>query len=105
MGFPKIRGTFSVCPNNTAYRSLGSILGSPYFGTLPYKSLGSRGLGLQVKDLNNDQYCSYRFLVESWYGVPRANFNMMLLAMSGPTGVLFGEVLWGSSPQTLHPEP
>ena len=30
-GFPKIRGT-----NNKGYSILGSILGSPYFGKLPF---------------------------------------------------------------------
>ena len=35
-GFPKIRGTFLEGPNNKDYSILGSILGSPYFGKLPF---------------------------------------------------------------------
>ena len=34
--FPKIRGTFSGGPYNKDYSILGSILGSPYLGKLPY---------------------------------------------------------------------
>ena len=34
-GFPKIKGTFWG-PNNKDYSILGSILGSPNFGKLPY---------------------------------------------------------------------
>ena len=34
--FPKIRGTFLGGPNNKDYSILGSILGSPNFGKLPY---------------------------------------------------------------------
>ena len=34
--FPKIRGTFFGGPNNKDYSILGSILGYPYFGKLPY---------------------------------------------------------------------
>ena len=35
-GFTKIRGTFLGGHNNKGYSILGSILGSPYFGKLPY---------------------------------------------------------------------
>ena len=35
-GFPKIRGTLFGGPHNKDYSILGSILGSPYFGKLPY---------------------------------------------------------------------
>ena len=35
-GFPKIRGTIFGSPHNKDYSILGSILGSPYFGKLPY---------------------------------------------------------------------
>ena len=35
-GFPKIKGTLFACPYNKDYSILGSILGSPYFGRLPY---------------------------------------------------------------------
>ena len=35
-GFPKIRGTLFGGPYNKGYSILGSILGSPYFGKLPY---------------------------------------------------------------------
>ena len=34
--FPKIRGTLLRGPHNKDYSILGSILGSPYFGKLPY---------------------------------------------------------------------
>ena len=36
MGFPKIRGTLFGGPNNKDHSILGSILGYPYFGKLPY---------------------------------------------------------------------
>ena len=36
MEVPKIRGTLFGGPNNKDYSILGSILGSPYFGKLPY---------------------------------------------------------------------
>ena len=36
-GFPKIRGTLFGGPHNKDYSILGSILGSPYFGKLPYE--------------------------------------------------------------------
>ena len=36
LGFPKIRGTFFGGPINKDYSILGSILGSHYFGKLPY---------------------------------------------------------------------
>ena len=35
-GFPKIRGTFFGGYYRKDYRMSGSILGSPYFGKLPY---------------------------------------------------------------------
>ena len=35
-GVPKIRGTFLGGPYNKDYSILGSRLGSPYFGRLPY---------------------------------------------------------------------
>ena len=35
-GFPKIRGTLAGGPYNKDYNILESILGSPYFGKLPY---------------------------------------------------------------------
>ena len=35
-GFPKIRGTLFGGPYNKDYSVLGSILGSPYLGKLPY---------------------------------------------------------------------
>ena len=41
MGFPKIRGTFLGIPSKD-YSQLGSILGSPYLGKLPYG--GNTGL-------------------------------------------------------------
>ena len=48
-GFPKIRGTIWGGPHNKDYSILGAILGStlgsPYFGKLPYKD---RGLGFRV---------------------------------------------------------
>ena len=34
--FPKIRGSNLGGPHNKDYSILGSILGSPYFGKLPY---------------------------------------------------------------------
>ena len=37
MGLPKIRGTTFGGPNNKDYSILGSLLGSPYFGKLPYQ--------------------------------------------------------------------
>ena len=37
-GFPRIRGTLFGGPNNEDYSILGSILGSPYFGKLLYRS-------------------------------------------------------------------
>ena len=36
-GFPKIKGTLFGGPNNKDYNILGSILGSPYFGKLPFR--------------------------------------------------------------------
>ena len=36
MGFPKIRGTFLAGFCNKNYTRLVSILGSPYFGNLPF---------------------------------------------------------------------
>ena len=44
-GFPKIRGT-----NNKDYSILGSKLGSPYFGKLPYRPMLSGG--------GSDEVCS-----------------------------------------------
>ena len=38
-GFPKIRGTLFWGLNNKDYSISGSILGSPYFGKLPYDVL------------------------------------------------------------------
>ena len=35
-GFPKINGTLFGSPHNKDYSILGSILGSHYFGKLPY---------------------------------------------------------------------
>ena len=35
-GFPKIRGTLLGGPHNKDYSILGSIVGSPDFGKLPY---------------------------------------------------------------------
>ena len=35
-GFPKIRGTLIGDPHNKDYSILGSILGFPYFGKLPF---------------------------------------------------------------------
>ena len=35
-GFPKIRGTLFGGPHNKEYSILGSMLGSPYSGKLPY---------------------------------------------------------------------
>ena len=35
-GFPKIRGTFLGGPCRKDYSILGSTLGSPYLGKLPY---------------------------------------------------------------------
>ena len=37
-GFPKISGTLFGGPHNKDYSILGSILGSPYFGKLPYRT-------------------------------------------------------------------
>ena len=39
--FPKIRGTFLGCPHNKDYSILGSILGSPDFGKVPYRDHGN----------------------------------------------------------------
>ena len=36
LGLPKIRGTFLGGPNNKGYRKIGSLLGSPCCGKLPY---------------------------------------------------------------------
>ena len=36
-GFPKIRGSPFGVPINKDYFILGSILGSPYFGKLPFR--------------------------------------------------------------------
>ena len=36
-GFLKIRGTFLGGPHNKDYSILGSILGYPYFGKLPFQ--------------------------------------------------------------------
>ena len=36
-GFPKIRGVLFRGPHNKDYSILGSILGSLYFGKLPYR--------------------------------------------------------------------
>ena len=36
-GFPKIRGTFFGGPHNKDYTILGSILGFPCLGKLPYR--------------------------------------------------------------------
>ena len=48
-GFPKTRGTIWGGPHNKDYSILGSILGStlgsPYFGKLPYKDRGFRVKG------------------------------------------------------------
>ena len=38
--FPKIRGILFRGPYDKDYSILGSILGSPYFGKLPYRGLG-----------------------------------------------------------------
>ena len=35
-GFPKMRGTILGGPHNKDYDILGSTLGSPYFGKLPF---------------------------------------------------------------------
>ena len=44
-GFPRIRGTIFGGPNYKDYNILGYILGSPYFGKLPYMG----GLTLSLK--------------------------------------------------------
>ena len=44
-GFPKIRGTLFWNPHNKDYSILGSILGTPYFGKLPFRV---HDLGLRV---------------------------------------------------------
>ena len=36
-GFPKLGGLPFLGPHNKDYNIFGSILGSPYFGKLPYK--------------------------------------------------------------------
>ena len=36
LGFPQLRGTFFGGPYKKDYSILGSILGYPYFGKLPY---------------------------------------------------------------------
>ena len=41
-GFPKIRGTFLGVPIFNDYSILGSILGYPNFGKLPYRDPGSQ---------------------------------------------------------------
>ena len=38
-GFPKVRGTFFGGPHNKDYSILGSILGSPLLGKLPYNPI------------------------------------------------------------------
>ena len=37
-GFPKLGGTFLGGPHNKDYNMLGSILGSPCFGKLPFEA-------------------------------------------------------------------
>ena len=37
-GFPKIRGVLFGCPYNTDSNTLGSILGSPFFGSTVHTS-------------------------------------------------------------------
>ena len=50
LGFPKILCTFLGGPIIRTIIFLGSILGPPYFGKLPYQGLGFRveGLGFTV---------------------------------------------------------
>ena len=57
--FPKIRGTFSEGPYNKDYSILGSILGSPYSGKLPYiwtKPIFYKHFGMCL-DLFKDTTC------------------------------------------------
>ena len=44
LGFPKIRGYHFGGLHNKDYNILGSILGSPYFGKLPFRVQGLGGL-------------------------------------------------------------
>ena len=39
LGFPIFRGTISGCPHDKHYSILGSVLGSHYFGKLPYPKI------------------------------------------------------------------
>ena len=51
------------------YGILGSILGSPYFGKLPYRSLA------------NYEFCGARLLIEPWYRVPQISLQMIMVVI------------------------
>ena len=62
-GFPKIRGTFFGGPHNKDYSILGSLLGSPYFGKLPYISERSHRHSLYTL---YRYLCSNAIIMGSW---------------------------------------
>ena len=53
-GFPQIRGTSL---HNKDYNTLGSILGSPYLGKLPYLSEAAQAM-MAMQGLDNSETCS-----------------------------------------------
>ena len=50
-GFPKIRGTILGGPYNEDSSILGSILGSPYFGKLPYTYRAMQIVSINLRTL------------------------------------------------------
>ena len=64
---PKIRGTFLGGPKNKDYNISGSILGSPYFGKLPYDGCLS---SLQVLNCYGQCLCDSIPSLQKYFGEP-----------------------------------
>ena len=87
--FPKIRGTFSGGPTNMEYnldyKSLGSILGPPYVGKIPFEARGSHNpcLCLNFRHVSAHEPKTIRILRKS-YGGLGPNYNAPRLSIGHP---------------------
>ena len=54
--FPKIRGTNFGGPHNKDYSILGSILGSPYFGKLPFGKVFFGRVKGEVTEMKDESF-------------------------------------------------
>ena len=62
-GFPKLGVPFSKGPNNEDYSILGSVLGSPYFGKLPYIHVQCTSyfarVEIRIWEINRDSHIAH----------------------------------------------